>query len=318
MIIRSELASEAFARPHFRQAQRTGTGLITTHFGACPASTSPTFLVPGISRSIEIKVASEHEEWEQAFQLLAANYRARGYEAPGEKPFRFTPFHVLPDTTILVAKHLDQVVATLSLVPDTTLLGLPLESIYAAEVAELRGQRRRMAEAIGLADADLNVREFVQVFKALIKLAMQFHARRGGDSWVITVNPRHRSFYQKVVGFVPLGPRRSYPSVQDHPAEAYLLAVEEMEIHAPGMYHEVFDEPLPDEVLASPPWSADRVRYFGNRSTQVDPRTVEELLLVVEHLGSSPRWLEGEASAPPTTTSSALVCREELAERCGC
>ena len=109
-------------------------------------------MVLGLDRPIEIKIAEECGETEQAFELIAANDRVRGYEVDDTKAFRFTSFHILPDTVTLVAKHGDHVVATFSLVPDTMLLGLPMESIFGDEVAELRRRRHRMAEAIGLAD----------------------------------------------------------------------------------------------------------------------------------------------------------------------
>jgi hypothetical protein len=241
--------------------------------------------VPDIARDIRVKIASESGEWEQAFRLVAANYRARGYDAPGSAPYRFTPHHALPETVTLVAKQGDCVVATLSLIPDTMQLGLPMESIYAAEVARLRRQGRRLAEATSLADAGLSLREFVRVFRALIRLAMQYHVSRGGDSWVITVHPRHRTFYQKVVGFVPLGSCRAYPAVQDHPAEAYLLDVEGMKVQAPEMHRDVFGEPLPEHVLAAPGWSPEWVRYFGSRSSRADREAIEEVLHDVEQSG---------------------------------
>jgi hypothetical protein len=255
---------------------------------AGPAQSS--FRIPGLTRDIRVKIATEHDEFEDTFELLAANYRARGYEAPSEKPYRFTPYHALPGTVTLVAKHEGRVVATLSLVPDTALMGLPMEGIYAPEIAELRRQGRRMAEAISLADMGLSIREFVQVFKALIKLAMQFHAQRGGDTWVITVNPRHASFYQKVLGFALLGSQRSYPTVQNHPAVAYLLDLELMEANAPQMFKEVFGDELPESVLTSGRWSAERVRYFGTRSTQIESQTLEDLIDSIESSGNLTLW----------------------------
>ncbi|MBV8264715.1 MAG: hypothetical protein JO252_00060, partial [Planctomycetaceae bacterium] len=239
-------------------------------------------------------------EWEQAFELVAASHRARGYEVDSTRPFRFTPYHILPGTVILIAKHEDRVVANLSLVPDTSLLGLPMESIFADEIRALRRQRRRLTEAISLADQGLTIREFVRVFQALIRLGMQYHVRRGVDTWLITVNPRHRGFYQKVMGFGPLGPCRSYPSVQDHPAEAYWLDLERMRAQAPEMHREVFGERLPDRALETPPWSAERVRHFGHRSSQIDARQVDELVRLIAHLDSPPRWQEnGDWPDPP-------------------
>jgi hypothetical protein len=250
--------------------------------------------VPGLDRSIRVKIASELDELEGAFQLLAANYQARGYEKPSTKSFRFTPYHVLPGTVTLVAKHEERVVATLSVVPDTTLCGLPMESIYGGEIDELRREGRRLAEATSLADRDLWVHEFVRVFKTLIKVGIQYHVRQGGDSWVISVNPRHRAFYRKMLGFVPLGPRRSYPLVQGHPAEAYMSGVDLLKARAPEMYREVFGEPLPEEVLRAPRWSAGRVHYFGGRSTQTDGRTINQIVAHVERFGGPPRWHEDD------------------------
>ena len=157
-----------------------------------------------------------------------------------------------------------------------------METIYGPEIAQLREAGLRPAEAISLADTDLTIREFIQVFKALIKLAMQYHGRRGGDSWVITVNPRHSSFYQKVLGFTPLGPQRSYPTVQNHPAEAYLLTAATMAANAPQMYQEVFGDELPEPVLTAGRWSKEHVRYFGARSNQVDERDLDALLKTID------------------------------------
>jgi hypothetical protein len=255
--------------------------------------------VPGIGRTLEVKMASDRTELESAFRLLASSYQARGYEMPSTKLFRYTPFHVLPDTITLVAKDRDRVVATLSLVPDTGLLGLPMECIYGPEITDLRQRGRRLAEATSLADRDLSAREFILVFKTFIKLVMQYHVRQGGDSWVITVNPRHRGFYLKVLGFEALGPCRSYPLVQDHPAEAFLLNVDLLKSKAPEMYQFVFGEPLPDQVLEAPAWSAEQVAYFGSQSTLTDLRTIRDMALWVEHFGSPPRWLESSGYSEP-------------------
>ena len=94
-------------------------------------------IVSGITREIRVKIASEQEELEGAFRLLATNYRACGYEQQNTGLFRFTPYHVLPGTVTLVAKHESRVVATLSVVPDTELCGLPMESVYREEIERL-------------------------------------------------------------------------------------------------------------------------------------------------------------------------------------
>jgi len=237
--------------------------------------------VPGLRSAITVKVASEPDEWEQAFQLVAANYQERGYDGGSGKPFRFTEFHALPDTTIFVAKREGRVVATFSLVPDNRLLGLPMESLYGAEIADLRKQGRRMAEVTSLAVADLSQREFLQVFTTLIKVLQQYHVSRGGDSWVITVNPRHRNFYCKVLGFQQLGECKPYAAVGDAPAEAYLLDRDLMRTHAPRAYENTFGEWLPSTVLTGVALPRPFVRYFGSASSQTDEERIGEILQTV-------------------------------------
>jgi hypothetical protein len=231
--------------------------------------------VARIAREIEVKIATKRQEWKEAFELVARNYQACGYEAPLASKVRFTPYHALPDTVTFIAKHAGKVVMTFSLVPDNTVLGLPLESIYEDEVRQLRQKRRRLAEIISLAaDREVSMREFRQVFVALIKLSFNYHISRGGDTWVITVNPRHRDFYTKAMGFAPLGPPRTYSAVLDHPAEAYYVDEELMKVRAPKMYHEIFDDPPPAEALVAPRMLPHLVRYLGEQSSAASAQTI--------------------------------------------
>ena len=232
--------------------------------------------VPGIGRAIDVKIASKRSEWEAAYQLVAENYRNRGYDPPWGKALRFTPYHALPDTTTYIALSEGQVIGTLSLVLDNVLLGLPMESIYAEEIADLRRAHRRLGEVTSLADNGLSVREFIPIFVGLMSLMAQHFSSQGADTWVITVNPRHSSFYRKIMGFVPLGERRSYPTVQNHPAEAYMLDVPLLQTNAPQMYQQIYGEPLPPQVLQTPrmpaalvrPSAAVRAKPPSSRSTR--------------------------------------------------
>jgi hypothetical protein len=234
--------------------------------------------VPGLERDIRVKIAADRAEWKDAFQLVALNYQARGYEAPLASKVRFTPYHALPDSVTFVATHQGRVLMTFTLVPDNTLLGLPLESIFGAEVKQLRRQRRRLAEVISLAgDSEVAPREFRSIFVTMIKLMMQYHVSHGGDTWVITVNPRHRDFYLKAMGFVSLGPPRLYPEVQDHPAEAYMLDVELMKANAPKMYDRIFGEPLPGDALVAPTMLPHMVRYLGSQTSKTAGEAIREV-----------------------------------------
>jgi hypothetical protein len=244
--------------------------------------------VPGIARAVEVKIVSRQEEWEQAFRLVAHNYQARGYEPYSAKRFRFTPYHVLPKTTTFVAKEGSRVLATLALVQDNNVLGLPIETICPSEINALRHEGCYLAEVTSLADQDLINREFLPVFTTLLRVSCQYAVEEGVDTWVITVNPRHRKFYEEVMGFVPIGASKSYPAVQNHPAEAFAVTVPLLKINSPAMHKKIFGEWLPQWTLTARPMPADLVRYFAADSCQTDGPTVEKILSLVRQ-GSSPR-----------------------------
>jgi hypothetical protein len=246
--------------------------------------------VRGVSRPIEVKFASTESEWEQAFRLAASSYQARGYEVPGANRLRFTPYHALPDTITLVAKHYDEVVATFSVVMDNLVLGLPMEDVYPEEIDRLRRQGRRLAETTTLADAGLNVRDFIQVFLSLIKLGMQHHRSHGGDTPVIVVNPRHRQFYTKMLGFVGMGSLRSYAAVQDHPAEAFWVDYDLLKARAPKMYEDIFGTTLPREALYAPRMPQHLIRKFAAQSSLCDSEQIDQLLAFREKYRSVRRW----------------------------
>jgi hypothetical protein len=246
--------------------------------------------VPGVERDVQVEVAWRAEDWMQALALVAGTYRERGYEPDGPQRFRFTPHHALPDTAVFVAKDAGEVIATLTLVADNSLLGLPLECIYGPEIDQLRRAGRHLVEVTSLADKGLGVREFVPVFTALMRVMSQYGLLQDADTWVITINPRHRAFYQKVMGFVPLGPWRAYPSVQNHPAEAYLLDPALLKANAPRMHEQFFHEWLPREKLLSARMPNSLLRALARDSSQTDVTTVNRILKYVKRHGGVRRW----------------------------
>lgn len=271
---------------HVLESAAVGNRLITSTGRASPVGRGPE-----TAQNFKVKFATTHSEWEQAFRLVADNYQARGYEAD-EADYRFTPYHALPDTVVLIAKRADCVVATFTLVADNTLLGLPMEDLYRAEVEALRHQGRNLFETTCLADRDLNTRQFVEVFLALIRLAWQYGIGHGGKTAtnVITVNPRHVAFYRKVLGYVPLGERRSYDQVNGHPAEAFYLDLPLMRARVPQIYDRLFGERLPGWELLPRRLPAEEVRRFAGSSSQTSPRAVEQILWHTEHTDRLRRW----------------------------
>jgi len=92
------------------------------------------------------------------------------------------------------------------------------------------------------------------------------------------------------MGFVPLGPWRPYPSVQNHPAEAYLLDVPLLQDNAPRMYQQIFGEWLPQPVLAPRRMLIELVHYFGSHSSQADAQSIIRIVACTQQFGSPRRW----------------------------
>jgi hypothetical protein len=107
---------------------------------------------------------------------------------------------------------------------------------------------------------------------------------------VVTINPRHRTFFTKVLGFRPIGEPRAYPNCQDAPAEALWVTPAMMQENAPRMYEESFGQPLPADALIAPKMSPDLIRQFDALSSQGDNNTIEDVLSYVAQYGSPRRW----------------------------
>jgi hypothetical protein len=191
---------------------------------------------------------------------------------------------------VLIAKSAGRVVATFTLVPDNTLLGLPLEQLYRTEVQELRHRGRRLVETGSLADRDLTTREFIHVFQGLMQLGWQYVVSRGADTTVIAVNPRHSQYYTRLHGFLPLGPRRAYDKVNGHPAEAFYVGPEMMAARVPETYQRIFGQPVPADTLVAPRLPPHLVYYFAAQSSQTSLGAVQQVLWNVEAHGSPRRW----------------------------
>ena len=169
--------------------------------------------------NVTYKVAECREGREAAFRLLYEAYNRAGLMEANEYEMRVTPYHLLATTDVFVAIHQGEVICTLSLIGDGD-LGIPMESIYAKEVSQLRDQQICFGEVSCLADRREYVADFLPVFVNLSALVIQ-HARHNNmDQLLIVVHPRHERFYGRLLGFERIGNERSYPSVCDKPAVA--------------------------------------------------------------------------------------------------
>ena len=126
-------------------------------------------------------------------------------------------------------------------------------AIYGAEIDAFRQQGRRLAEATCLADRELGIREFVCVFKTLIKVGMQYHLRpRRGIAGSSRSIPDTGPSIRRCLGFVPLGPRRLILG-PGSPGRSLHVGCRPAVGPCPGDVPGGFGRPLPEQVLKVAP-----------------------------------------------------------------
>lgn len=192
------------------------------HFAQAVHPATPT---EAAQAQYEFRIADTGGELLQAFGLLYREYLHAGYVGESSSELLFTRHHLLPETTVFVARAEDRVLSTATVVPDSAEFGLPMDDLYASELTALRGQGRRVLEICSLAsDGRALTRNAVQHF---IKLIFLYCVFQDVDDVCIMVNPRHVRLYSNMFGFKPFGEQRHYPRVN---APAVALRVEVLEV----------------------------------------------------------------------------------------
>jgi hypothetical protein len=147
----------------------------------------------------KVRLANTEERRSSASYLIQRRYAWRGYtvgEHRSDAPSRIT-----------IAAHDENGTAGTVTVGLDTPDGLFVDGLYGEEVNELRGEGCRLAEFTKLA-IDNNVHS-KPLLAALFHIAF-IYARRihRCTDLLIEVNPRHETFYRRMLGFEPLGAMR--------------------------------------------------------------------------------------------------------------
>jgi hypothetical protein len=208
---------------------------------------------------ITIKIASTRAEREAAFRLVYQRYLSSGLCAANSFQMRITPHHLLPTTTIFVAIYQGEVIFAVSLIGDGS-LGVPMESVFSAEIQSLRARGVRFGEISCLADRRRSLVRFLPLFVRVTHLMYQFATQQGDYEFVIAVHPKHGRFYERFFGFRPLGEVRPYQSVQNNPAAAYSLHSSWLAAARQEQYHQKIFTP---DQLQPQPLSPEELSDFG-------------------------------------------------------
>jgi len=226
----------------------------------------------GGSADLAVRPVLSRAELESAYELVYQNYRAREYIPANSSGLRLTIFNAFPNTMTFVGVIHGEVIATVSLIPDTP-VGLPMDEIYHDEVQALREAGRRLIEVTMLADRRLSVQRSLAMVLALMKLVFDYATLSlKATDLCITVNPHHDRFYHEYLLFTPLGGLRAYPSVSGNPAIARRLDLERVEEECQGrpvLLRRFYEERTPLSLFEQRyHLAAADLRYFFMERTQ--------------------------------------------------
>jgi hypothetical protein len=211
---------------------------------------------------LNCQIASTLAERRQACRLVYQSYLTKGLIEPNQFGMRVTPWHLLPTTSTFVALEAGRVIGTVTLIGDAG-LGLPMESIYPAEVEAARLAGLYVGEVSCLATRDTDFKEFLPIFVSLTRLMAQHARAHGMDQFLIAIHPKHARFYEKFMGFEQIGSLTEYPSVNNAPAVACCLDFARIDRYRPACWERFFGTPLPAADLAPQPMSDEELDYFG-------------------------------------------------------
>lgn len=169
-------------------------------------------------------IATTQLEKDSAFALVQKIYSEQGY-IPKKNENTFRKFLFASPTKVFLGYYQNQIFATISLIPDSS-LGLPMDVLYQKELGDFRRQHKRLAEVSQYAvDQSVLQEKGAKQFTASIPmLEMVFESARAIDLdyLCITINPKHDVFYQSL-GFISIGEPKFYPAVNNAPALARIF-----------------------------------------------------------------------------------------------
>lgn len=189
------------------------------------------------------KIADSTDELLNAYKLLYHEYLHAGYIKENKNKILFTKHHLLPKTTVFVAKSGKATISTATLVRDSKQFGLPMDELYSTELKKLRRENRKIIEVGSLASNRFQfTRRGIQNFTKLLFLYCVFV---DADDVCVMVNPKHVAVYKRLCDLEVFGEEKYYPKV-NAPAVALRADVSRVrqKLHSKGLmasYREKLD-----------------------------------------------------------------------------
>ncbi len=165
-----------------------------------------------------IRVASSIEDRKKAWSLVYQKYAESGYAEPDNSGLWYGPHDVLPGAFTFLVERGSELLATLTVAPDSS-LGLAADQLYRDEIDLIRAAGRKPCEIMSLACREKNLRHGAEIMMHLFKLAYLVASRlMKATDFMITVNPRHVRFYERILLLKRIGAEKEFGKVGGAPA----------------------------------------------------------------------------------------------------
>ena len=191
---------------------------------------------PKANSKITFEIASNAQDLIAALKLVQQNFEREGYATKCENGIRLTPYHLLPETVVIVAKRDKEVMATISIVPRTR-FGLPLESSFTLN--NLLQNKGRVIEVSALAVDPRFRGEQGEILYNLIKF--MYHCNVDllqANTEVIGVNPKMVPLYEAILLFnkIPKLPLTKYDFANGAPVVPMIFDFDKADLSYKEVY----------------------------------------------------------------------------------
>ncbi len=167
---------------------------------------------------IHIRLAEENE-LNKARDLVTSIYMSYGYLTEDKSDFDAKINYYSPTTVTLVAVKDQHFIGSLSLVIDSH-LKLPIDALYSEEVDQFRDSGRKLCELSQFAVSEGGMKTSLLLCKYAKVIAYDILHM---TDFTVTVNPKHRTFYLKVLKFSVMADEKVHPNLSSASAAPFRL-----------------------------------------------------------------------------------------------
>ena len=164
-------------------------------------------------RRPHIQVADRLEDVTGAWRLVYQTYCRTELIDPNPYGIYTVPQAVWSESAVFCGKVEGVIAYTMTAYHDGP-QGLPLDAVYPDELNQLRRDGRSLLEVVLVADSRREITRQLRTLLELMRYATYFGLHGGSRDAVVGVHPRHAPFYQRLLGFQPLGAVREHPGVK--------------------------------------------------------------------------------------------------------